>query len=101
MATFAKAETYFGATQYTKAEPLFKTFLKIHPDDLKIESDGTTEIIEQEVDSTSTDEDSTLVSSDLISNESEHVLNGLERSVNRLEGSLIQTIGQNQQIDSA
>ncbi|MBV1925179.1 MAG: tetratricopeptide repeat protein [Dokdonia sp.] len=35
MDTFAKAETYFGATQYTKAEPLFKTFLKIHPNDLK------------------------------------------------------------------
>jgi tetratricopeptide (TPR) repeat protein len=35
MDAFAKAETYFKATQYTKAKSLFATYLKTHPDDLK------------------------------------------------------------------
>lgn len=32
---FAKAETYFNNKQYNQAEPIFKTYLEKHPNDLK------------------------------------------------------------------
>lgn len=35
MTAFAKAQTYFDIQQYAKAAPLFKHYLKAHPQDLK------------------------------------------------------------------